>query len=77
MIRVCECDLKVKTLAQEIADIEEQQARRELNKARLETRTRLKFLDLNNIVYAYHRKLELSRLTLLTDWNGTIETVKG
>ena len=29
------------------------------------------------IVRVYHRKLELSRLTLLTDWNGTIETVKG
>ena len=29
------------------------------------------------IVHVYNRKLELSRLTLLTDWNGTIETVKG
>ena len=35
MIKVCECDLKVKTLAQEISDIEEKQARRELEKARL------------------------------------------
>ena len=39
MINVCKCDLKVKTLAQEVADIEEQQARRELEKARSCTRS--------------------------------------